>query len=51
LRKLATIAEDARITREVMEGFGTADPVEMARLIRRKIYEAWIEGRSRRKSG
>lgn len=45
--KLVEVAERERIVREVIEEFGTTDPVEMARLVRKRAYEAWNEKRYR----
>jgi len=47
LRESVEVARRGSIVREVMEGFGTTDPVEMARSVRKRMYEAWNEKRNR----
>ena len=47
MRRSVKVAKRESVVRGVMEGFGTTDPVEMVRLVRKKMYEAWNEKRNR----
>lgn len=47
LRKVVEAAKKERFTREVMEEFGSTDPVEMARSLRKRMYDTWNEKRNR----
>lgn len=45
MRKVVEVAKEENFTKEVMEEFGTTDPVKMARSIRKRMYDVWNEKR------
>lgn len=47
MRKVVEVGKKERFAREVMEEFGSTDPVEMARSVRKRMYNAWNEKRNR----
>lgn len=44
---MVEIAKEESFIREVKEEFGSTDPVEMARSVRKRMYDAWKEKRNR----